>query len=116
MGKNRSDRELDPNAIASGSQEQPSPPPEEMPPPLASFQSDDLSNPPGTVGSIAEDSGVASPSGTKRPLNVKDALSYLDMVKRKFVERPDVYNQFLDIMKDFKTQTYAYPALSVAEC
>lgn len=34
----------------------------------------------------------------------QDALSYLDQVKVRFVDRPDVYNQFLDIMKDFKSQ------------
>ncbi len=33
-------------------------------------------------------------------LNVKDALSYLDQVKVQFAEQPDVYNRFLDIMKD----------------
>ena len=40
-----------------------------------------------------------------RPLNVKDALSYLELVKVKFSDQPDVYNQFLDIMKDFKSQS-----------
>lgn len=39
-----------------------------------------------------------------RPLNVKDALTYLDTVKAKFSSQNDVYNQFLDIMKDFKSQ------------
>jgi paired amphipathic helix protein Sin3a len=39
-----------------------------------------------------------------RPLNVTDALSYLDAVKNQFNDNPDVYNQFLDIMKDFKSQ------------
>jgi hypothetical protein len=39
-----------------------------------------------------------------RPLNVKDALTYLDLVKVQFQDRPDVYNKFLDIMKDFKSQ------------
>jgi len=39
-----------------------------------------------------------------RPLNVSDALSYLDDVKNQFQDNPDVYNQFLDIMKDFKSQ------------
>jgi hypothetical protein len=38
---------------------------------------------------------------------VQDALSYLDRVKTKFGERPQVYGQFLEIMKDFKAQTYA---------
>ena len=45
--------------------------------------------------------------GSARQLNVTDALSYLDAVKTQFVERPDVYNNFLDIMKDFKSQAYA---------
>lgn len=35
---------------------------------------------------------------------VQDALSYLDQVKVRFVDQPDVYNRFLDIMKDFKSQ------------
>lgn len=44
-----------------------------------------------------------SPEGG-RPLNVTDALGYLDAVKKQFEDRPDVYNKFLDIMKDFKSQ------------
>lgn len=36
----------------------------------------------------------------------KDALSYLDQVKVQFVDHPDVYNRFLDIMKDFKSGAY----------
>jgi len=39
------------------------------------------------------------------PLNVKDALSYLELVKVKFSDQPDVYNRFLDIMKEFKSQS-----------
>lgn len=35
----------------------------------------------------------------------QDALSYLDQVKVQFSDQPDVYNRFLDIMKDFKSQT-----------
>lgn len=34
----------------------------------------------------------------------QDALSYLDQVKVRFVDQSDVYNRFLDIMKDFKSQ------------
>ncbi|KAG9041544.1 Transcriptional regulatory protein sin3 [Tulasnella sp. UAMH 9824] len=67
---------------------------------------------PGTPGPAPGDqSGASSPSGAYRPLNVKDALSYLEMVKIKFQERPDVYNQFLDIMKDFKSQTIDTPGV-----
>lgn len=34
----------------------------------------------------------------------QDALSYLDQVKVQFQGQSDVYNHFLDIMKDFKSQ------------
>ncbi|KAJ9479073.1 Transcriptional regulatory protein SIN3 [Pseudozyma hubeiensis] len=44
-------------------------------------------------------------------LNVKDALSYLDQVKVQFAEHPDVYNRFLDIMKDFKSQSIDTPGV-----
>lgn len=41
---------------------------------------------------------------SNRPLNVTDALTYLDAVKNQFGDQPEVYNKFLDIMKDFKSQ------------
>lgn len=47
--------------------------------------------------------GAPSPDPS-RPLNVTDALTYLDAVKIQFQDKPDVYNHFLDIMKDFKSQ------------
>ncbi|RIA87755.1 hypothetical protein C1645_776535 [Glomus cerebriforme] len=47
----------------------------------------------------------------KQALNVKDALSYLDQVKIQFSDNPDVYNRFLDIMKDFKSQTIDTPGV-----
>ncbi|KAF9226177.1 hypothetical protein BS17DRAFT_776836 [Gyrodon lividus] len=47
----------------------------------------------------------------ERPLNVTDALSYLDAVKVQFQDQPDVYNQFLDIMKDFKSQKIDTPGV-----
>ncbi|XP_014799772.1 PREDICTED: paired amphipathic helix protein Sin3a-like, partial [Calidris pugnax] len=37
-------------------------------------------------------------------LKVEDALSYLDQVKLQFGSQPQVYNDFLDIMKEFKSQ------------
>ncbi|KAI1797968.1 paired amphipathic helix [Ganoderma leucocontextum] len=39
-----------------------------------------------------------------RPLNVSDALSYLDSVKLQFAEQPELYEEFLDIMKAFKVR------------
>ncbi|KAJ7320907.1 hypothetical protein DFH08DRAFT_389190 [Mycena albidolilacea] len=39
-----------------------------------------------------------------RPLNVTDALGYLDAIKAEFHGQPAVYNHFLDIMVEFKGQ------------
>ena len=37
---------------------------------------------------------------------MRDALSYLDQVKVQFTDHPDVYNRFLDIMKDVRMQKF----------
>ena len=51
------------------------------------------------------ENGTPGGSGPEsRQLNVSDALGYLDAVKLQFQDKPDVYNHFLDIMKDFKSQ------------
>ena len=42
---------------------------------------------------------------------LNDALSYLDQVKVRFQHEPDVYNRFLDIMKDFKSQAIDTPGV-----
>ncbi|ORY94197.1 hypothetical protein BCR43DRAFT_507394 [Syncephalastrum racemosum] len=46
-----------------------------------------------------------------RPLNVRDALTYLDQVKMEFSDLPNIYNRFLDIMKEFKSQTLDTPGV-----
>jgi paired amphipathic helix protein Sin3a len=50
--------------------------------------------------------GLSTPQADMAPrqLNVTDALTYLDAVKMQFADKPDVYNHFLDIMKEFKSQ------------
>ncbi|KAI0324037.1 hypothetical protein GY45DRAFT_1314444 [Cubamyces sp. BRFM 1775] len=53
--------------------------------------------------------GAAGEGG--RALNVSDALGYLDAVKQQFQDKPDVYNHFLDIMKDFKSQVIDTPGV-----
>ncbi|CAO3621024.1 unnamed protein product [Cunninghamella blakesleeana] len=50
-------------------------------------------------------------SESHRPLNVRDALAYLDQVKVRFSDQPEVYNSFLDIMKDFKSQAIDTPGV-----
>ncbi|KAG8818871.1 Transcriptional regulatory protein sin3 [Serendipita sp. 401] len=47
----------------------------------------------------------------ERPLNVTDAMRYLDSVKTRFHDRPEVYNRFLDIMKDFKSAVIDTPGV-----
>jgi len=42
---------------------------------------------------------------------VEDALLYLDQVKVEFGDRPHIYNEFLDIMKTFKTQQIDTPGV-----
>ena len=54
--------------------------------------------------------GVTALSQGQQPI-LNDALSYLDQVKVRFVHQPDVYNQFLDIMKDFKSQAIDTPGV-----
>ncbi|XP_062511637.1 paired amphipathic helix protein Sin3a-like isoform X2 [Corticium candelabrum] len=44
-------------------------------------------------------------------LKVEDALSYLDQVKAQFGKQPQVYNDFLDIMKEFKSQSIDTPGV-----
>jgi histone deacetylase complex regulatory component SIN3 len=46
-----------------------------------------------------------------RELRVEDALLYLDQVKMEFGDRPHIYNEFLDIMKTFKTQQIDTPGV-----
>ncbi|KAK9360348.1 hypothetical protein V1504DRAFT_423614 [Lipomyces starkeyi] len=61
--------------------------------------------------SAASAGSTAQQIAAYRPLNVKDALSYLDQVKVQFQNQPDVYNRFLDIMKDFKSQSIDTPGV-----
>lgn len=58
--------------------------------------------------------GVVPPSGPMggmKELRVEDALLYLDDVKREFGDRPRVYNEFLGIMKNFKSQEVDTPGV-----
>ena len=46
-----------------------------------------------------------------RELRVEDALMYLDQVKMEFGDRPQIYKEFLDIMKTFKSQQIDTPGV-----
>ena len=42
-------------------------------------------------------------SDDSEALTKKDALNYVDAVKQAFIDQPTVHNNFLDIMRDFKS-------------
>ncbi|KAI6182361.1 HDAC-interact domain-containing protein [Aphelenchoides bicaudatus] len=39
-----------------------------------------------------------------QPLQVEDALCYLEQVRQQFTDTPEIYSTFLEVMKDFKSQ------------
>lgn len=74
------------------------------PPPQPTQQSQ---APPGGSGPTPAAAAATLPSMSfnhGRELKVEDALLYLDQVKLEFGDRPRIYNQFLEIMKNFKAQ------------
>lgn len=49
-------------------------------------------------------SGKPAPGAGQQRLTTNDALGYLRDVKERFKDQRQVYDKFLDIMKDFKSQ------------
>lgn len=54
--------------------------------------------------SRGESSGPPQPSGGSQRLTTDDALAYLKAVKEIFKDRREKYDEFLEVMKDFKAQ------------
>ncbi|MDP2436396.1 MAG: hypothetical protein Q8P67_11670 [archaeon] len=50
-------------------------------------------------------------NGNQQGVKIENALDFLDRVKSTFHDRPLVYSQFLDIMKDFKAQKEDTPGV-----
>ncbi|ODM93614.1 Paired amphipathic helix protein Sin3a [Orchesella cincta] len=50
-------------------------------------------------------------NSTEVHLKVEDAVTYLEQVKDRYRQRPQTYNDFLEIMKDFKSQTIDTPGV-----
>ena len=75
--------------------------PQAMPPPQLA-----PSAAPQTITEAASSASVTltQMEDNSQRLKVEDALTYLDKVKIRFGQNPHVYNRFLDIMKDFKSQ------------
>lgn len=60
---------------------------------------------PGATGGPGQHSTGGSASGssaTQQKMELHDAFAYLDRVKAEFADQPDVYNRFLQIMREFK--------------
>ncbi|KNC52797.1 uncharacterized protein AMSG_12193 [Thecamonas trahens ATCC 50062] len=62
----------------------------------------------GADGSMAAPQAGVEASGQPK---VEDALLYLEQVKIQFREQPEVYDAFLDIMKDFKAHNIDTPGV-----
>jgi len=70
--------------------------------------------PPGAGNALGTDSQMSQSVQQQQQfqrLKVEDALSYLDQVKLQFSGHPQVYNDFLDIMKEFKSQSIDTPGV-----
>ncbi|XP_067329660.1 paired amphipathic helix protein Sin3b isoform X2 [Anolis sagrei] len=63
------------------------------------------------LGGRAATAANGGPTGEKLPVHVEDALSYLDQVKIRFGSDPATYNGFLEIMKEFKSQSIDTPGV-----
>lgn len=82
----------------------PSPPSPPPPGQSSLLQSQQLKN-------VPPPSLAAPPPQGNRRLNIEDALNYLDQVKGYYQNDSDVYDSFLDIMKDFNTHKIDTPGV-----
>lgn len=80
--------------------------PVQNPPPPA-----EATAPPRAIAAAAPQKPDAGGGGGMKELRVEDALLYLDDVKREFGDRPRIYNEFLSIMKNFKSQEVDTPGV-----
>lgn len=58
----------------------------------------------GSTGQTSQTAGTNQNAPKGHP-QLNDALAYLDRVKAEFHDQPEVYNKFLQIMRDFKVNT-----------
>ncbi|KAF2163855.1 hypothetical protein M409DRAFT_68133 [Zasmidium cellare ATCC 36951] len=103
-----------PGNIFAGGPVQPAPGPAGQHPQAAGLLSGYVQGAPGQPPQQQQQQqAMGQPQGQgqgQQPI-LNDALSYLDQVKVQFHEQPDVYNRFLDIMKDFKSGAIDTPGV-----
>ena len=72
------------------------------------LEGDQVPTPPNTIPSPAENKDPSQMAHRQQP-NLDEALKYMAQVRVRFNDQPDVYNRFVDIMKDFKIQAIDTP-------
>ncbi|EDV37338.1 uncharacterized protein Dana_GF11469, isoform A [Drosophila ananassae] len=97
--------------LATMAVQQQQPPTQQQQPPLAAALT-----PPASISGNSVPGGASTPPqgqpGNATPrLKVEDALSYLDQVKFQYADQPQIYNNFLDIMKEFKSHCIDTPGV-----
>lgn len=55
-----------------------------------------------TISNVSS-SGSAS---TTQSMQLNDAFAYLDRVRAEFADQPEIYNKFLQVMREFKSNRY----------
>jgi len=101
-----------PMAVDSPEKDGPSPAPQSATPPPGPPQPHDPPPLPQHPAAAPPQQPPAAPVDRgMRELRVEDALLYLDHVKMEFKDRPQIYNQFLAIMKNFKSQEVDTPGV-----
>jgi paired amphipathic helix protein Sin3a len=71
----------------------------------------DATDAPAANGSAITATSTPAANASYQRLKVEDALTYLDNVKAQFQNQNHVYNDFLDIMKGFKSQNIDTPGV-----
>lgn len=58
------------------------------------------------IGIQTVSQAATAPTTRSGNMRFESALDFLDQVKMQFQDNPVIYNQFLDVMKEFKNQKY----------
>ena len=58
-----------------------------------------------TPVSTASSSNISSSgsASTTQSMQLNDAFAYLDRVRAEFADQPEIYNKFLQVMREFKS-------------
>ena len=57
----------------------------------------------GTPVSTASNVSNSGSASTTQSMQLNDAFAYLDRVRAEFSDQPEIYNKFLQVMREFKS-------------